>query len=1038
MSKIDDKYIDALQDFTAALEEVVKTLKEQQKDSKSDVVNEMLKNMPNNLETIVNDLKKVRKDTHNIKNNTETILKEVKAARKAKETGMFDRVEDPKNKNKIVDGIKVVVLIAAGVLALGMAFKIIGKVDFLSVIALSGAMLMMANAYKKIGDIKGLDYKKVFMISAVMPLMAVGLVLSGYILRAFPKFTLMQGISMMLVGGALGIATYLVLKSLQKINFKSLIFVPLLPIILPLIALGLVKSSYILKDIKQLSLMQVFAVALVSLALAAATFGIGLVLKGVKNITWKEMLTLPAMIPLIAGGIVAASVIFQAFMPIKNPLQLLVGSLVIGLSILIFTPAIYFLGKLSMTQIVKGTLAVLAVSGAILGVAWIFSLLPTQMKYPEVMWTLGSGFSILAFGLLQIGLGFVAMNPFFWVGIPALLAVAGSMVGVSYILNEGKWNGAYPSLEWSLGVGTSLVAFSAAAIGAAVGGVAGVVATFFTGEDPLIMLAKSMVGVSWLLQSGKWDGGYPSVGWAAGVGLALLGFASVTILAAAGNLVTSILNFFSGDKDPLMTLTQSMVSVSWKLQEGKWNDNYPSMEWAEGVGASLGVFGAITILAATSGLVKSVFAFFSKEKDPLLTLAQSMVGVSLLLQSGKWDGNYPSLPWTLGVSSAMTAFAAITMVSSAASLASSIASFFGDKSGDPLVSLARSMKQVSWILTTGKYEIYPLKNYTDSVSYLMLTMANVTSKGDFDVDDATKFLNSTNFIIPALNSWIQMVSKNDFSKIPVNLLSDQFAYHITSVGTTVTNWKTSQEEALKFLQSMNFIVPAVTSFTSLPVVPLSFLVSMMNMRLALGEISKGISNFSNVDFMFANSIKTIATGLKILGELKPIPDNAVQSFNKFLQFLNKMPEKLFAFDAKVDAIKKLADSLLNLSTSLNTLNGSLTGFLDMSRGLFLISIIDEVKLGNVLKSIEKHNSALKIVNKIPEEQSNLLSVIKSLYETLPEDSTKVKEIGAKADEKIAEKKKQEQFYNDISDIKSLLYQFLDHIDQPSQNGSFHK
>jgi len=108
----------------------------------------------------------------------------------------------------------------------------------------------------------------------------------------------------------------------------------------------------------------------------------------------------------------------------------------------------------------------------------------------------------------------------------------------------------------------------------------------------------------------------------------------------------------------------------------------------------------------------------------------------------------------------------------------------------------------------------------------------------------------------------------------------------------------------------------------------------------------------------------------------------------------------------------------------------------MSKGLFLISIIDEVKLGNVLQSIEKHNSALKIVNKMPEEQANLLSVIKSLYETVPQISAQTKEIN-KNEENLAEKKKQEQFYSDISDIKSLLYQFLDYIDQPSQNGSFH-
>ena len=59
-------------------------------------------------------------------------------------------------KNKIVDGIKVVILIAAGVLALGLAFKIIGKVDFLSVMALSAAMYVISNTFSKISSIKNL------------------------------------------------------------------------------------------------------------------------------------------------------------------------------------------------------------------------------------------------------------------------------------------------------------------------------------------------------------------------------------------------------------------------------------------------------------------------------------------------------------------------------------------------------------------------------------------------------------------------------------------------------------------------------------------------------------------------------------------------------------------------------------------------------------------------------------------------------------------------------------------------------------------
>ena len=191
MSKIDEKYIDALDQFTDALEQIVETLKSQQKAGKADTVNEFLKQPMDNLVTVVADLKKVtQKGFAELKSDNQEILKKIESIKQQKESGMFDRIEDPRNKNKIVDGIKVVILIAAGVLALGMAFKIIGKVDFLSVIALSGAIFIMATAYSKIADVKNISLGQVFKLSLILPMMALGLAASAYILKDFPTFSL--------------------------------------------------------------------------------------------------------------------------------------------------------------------------------------------------------------------------------------------------------------------------------------------------------------------------------------------------------------------------------------------------------------------------------------------------------------------------------------------------------------------------------------------------------------------------------------------------------------------------------------------------------------------------------------------------------------------------------------------------------------------------------------------------------------------------------------------------------------------------------
>ena len=134
MSRIDNKYIEALGNFTDALGEIVELLKEQQKKSTEDVVNNFAQTPMGDLSKVVDELKTIKLTTtkgfKDIKDQNNTILKKIESIKQQKESGMFDRIEDPKNKNKIVDGIKVVVLIAAGVLAMGMAFKLIGKVEF--------------------------------------------------------------------------------------------------------------------------------------------------------------------------------------------------------------------------------------------------------------------------------------------------------------------------------------------------------------------------------------------------------------------------------------------------------------------------------------------------------------------------------------------------------------------------------------------------------------------------------------------------------------------------------------------------------------------------------------------------------------------------------------------------------------------------------------------------------------------------------------------------------------------------------------------
>ena len=1271
--------------------------------------------------------------------------------------------------------------------------------------------------------------------------------------------------------------------------------------------------------------MQVLAVGLVGLALGVATFGIGLALKGLKGVTWKEMLMLPLMIPLIAGGIVLASMIFQAFEPIKNPLQLLIGSAVIGLSllmfapsvrllgqmklkdvlqgvlmilplswaivqasiifdsfvplkeplklglsslamgisILIFTPAVLFLGKLSIAEILQGAIGILAVAGAIVATAYIFSLLPNEMLYPSFMWTLGAGLSILAFGAISVGLGLIMAGTgglgfgFLALGMASILLVAGTIVATSYILAKGDYS-KHPSLEWSLGVGASLLIFSVAAITASVAGLASAIASLFTGgDDPLVKIAKSMVEISEVLQKGKWDGNYPKYDWALGVGTALTLFAGATIIAGGASLATSIFAWFDGDEDPLMTLavsmtdisnvlqkgkwdgnypkyewalgvgtsltlfagatiiaggtglatsifawfdgdedplmsvalsmvdisntlqkgnwggnypkvewalgvgtsltlfatatataggmslltnifawfdgdndplmsvalsmvdisktlqdgnwagnypklewsagvgtaltlfatatataggmslltnifawfdedddplmkvTKSMVDISKKLQEGNWggnypklewsagvgtsltlfatatataggmslltnifawfdedndplmkvaksmveisktlqdgnwvgnypklewasgvgtalvlfstatataggmslltnifawfdedndplmkvaksmvdisktlqdgnwagnypklewsagvgtaltlfatatataggmslltnifawfdedNDplmkvaksmveisktlqdgnwvgNYPKLEWASGVGTALTLFAGATVVAGGSSLIKDIFAWFSNDSNPLNTLALSMVEISKTIQGGNWGGNYPKYDWALGVGTALTLFAGATVVAGGGSLVKELLAWFSNDE-DPLLNLAKSMVEISKVIQNGKYDNFPNKPYLDGFSYFTTTVSKLIDKYSLDADDAKDFLDSTLIIAPAINKWIEIISKGEFKNAPTKNYSENISSYILSIGDTVKRYSSldiSLDNITDFGKSVKELIPVIKNLKDIPDIGASSVKNMQHIRETLNILVSGIDDFmyegrggisgmvlelavgkkkrSMEDFLsFAQGLNIVVTSLQVLGTLSPIQPGFAKGILEFFKSMKEMPE-LNSIDSKSNSIAKLANSFTLLADSLKSVNSNLQGFANLSKGLLLISIIDEVKFENVLKTIDKYKATLQVINQTPaERQTNLLTAINGDTKTTPITDIERNESLNKEEDDID--KDQKKFYNDIADIKSLLYDFKDYLDQPSQSGSYYK
>jgi len=634
-SKIDRQFIDNLQNFTNALEGIVDLLKDQAE--KGDLINKMASAMDGDkISQMTEDIKNILDVSKKVDDRTKEILKEIKAARNQKESGMFGKIQDKDNKKKIVDGVGVIMLIAGGVLAIGMAFKIIGNVDFLSVVALSMGILMISHAFAKIAEIKELTPKKVLYTGLAVVGMATAVTISSWILQLFKPMGGLQLFSFILVSSALGVSAYFIMKALNtfKLKKKEDVFkILLLPIILPAMATGIVLSSWILQLTAPIGLMQAISAIFVGAILVVASLAVMFIMKSTKGVKPAQMLMATALIPLIAGGIVLASWIFQLFKPISNPMDVLVGSVVMAVALIAFAPTVYIIGKMPIKSMLIGALGVVVVSVAIMASSWILSIGKYDGNYPSLKWSFSVGLSIFIFSVPMLLLGLVAMSG---AGAAALLLggvmtllVSATIAASSWILDFGKYDGNYPSLKWVTSVSLSIGIFGLGMLILGAIALTGIGAVAMAlGAASVLLVSGTIAASSIILNQGNYTK-YPSLDWAKGTSISLAAF-------GAGMVALGLLPFASkilkrGNKQ-VQTVAESIRDVSIILSGGIYK-NGPTTEWAEGIDETFKVYRKI---------IRQSLMLGKKGRNAILSAAETLVKISLVLRYGDWiDGKVP-------------------------------------------------------------------------------------------------------------------------------------------------------------------------------------------------------------------------------------------------------------------------------------------------------------------------------------------------------------------------------------------------------------
>ncbi len=672
-SNIDKAFIENLQNFTNALEGIVELM--QQQSEKGDAVNQMLSAMDGpKMSDIAEDIKTLVEKTDKIDSRTKQILEEVKASRKAKETGMFGKISDKSNKEKIVDGISVIMLIAGGVLAIGMAFKIVGDVDVMSVISLGIAIYAVSKAFAEIAQIKELTPKKALIAGLVMVTIAGALVASSFILKFMQPIDIFTAFSLILVGGSLGLATFLLLKSVNKMSLKpkDVAAILLLPLILPLIAGAIVASSFLIKFMQPIDLKKGISFALLGGALGFAAV---LLLTGISKLKLDskdviKVLLLPLILPAISLAIVLSSLILQLFQPLKDPGNFIKSAGAIGLGIIAFLPVFFVISKLKLTnpaQLLMGGLAILIVSSAIMLSSWILSV-GNYKKYPSAKWSLGAGLamilflpSLVVFGILAMtGIGLAALA----LGSVGALITAGVIVAVSHILNEGVYEKG-PPLDWADSVGLLLPIFGASMVDLALIPFAGKLLN--KGGEMVLTVAQTIVDAADILRGGNYTGG-PTKEWAEGIGLSLGAFADALGVALKGGGGIFSKGLKPGEfVDFIRNVSYGMIEAADILSQGNWTQNAPSKKWGEGVGSALSPFIDLFSTLANSPkarmLMKDLKKSNKKDEDSIFVdlikdISWAMVSVNRIFGTTDWK-NYPSEEWGQGVKKAFDVISVI-------------------------------------------------------------------------------------------------------------------------------------------------------------------------------------------------------------------------------------------------------------------------------------------------------------------------------------------------------------------------------------------
>lgn len=443
-------------------------------------------------------------------------------------------------------GISAAIAISSLILQLVMP---VHPIKLLTALLIGAAMIGASYAFSKvIENMKGMGVKEVLLATGSLVLISGALVLASIILLATAIPTPMQFLSILLVGLIMIPAAYAFSQILKNIKGLSLKDIGLAAASMVLIAGAIVGISYIFMAYPgdPANLPGLAFTFLAGTAIFIFSLSFALLAKSLKGVAIKDMGKAVISMAFIAVAIIGVAFLFQYLDTVgayvAPPLE---WTLKAGLALVLFSASFIAIAvaakAIKIKGILMGMIGMAAIAVGILGVAWIFSVLPDAYFAPPLDWTIKTLLTMVLFSVPIAIIGAIASSGAgalaILLGVVGLIVIAAGIWVVAWIFSK------IPDVS---GVAENLTTALLTPVNKMID-ILGRLKNEI-GIDNLIPLAGGIVAIS----------GSLLVLGAAVAGMAVGGFA-----ASMANLGSAIADFFSGSetKGPIETLKE-LISLA--------------------------------------------------------------------------------------------------------------------------------------------------------------------------------------------------------------------------------------------------------------------------------------------------------------------------------------------------------------------------------------------------------------------------------------------------------------------------------------------